>query len=607
MNTADELERAVAGWTIPTLLRRNAAEYPDKPALTSGISPESETITWAQLRSETAGVAQGLTALGLGTGERMLIMMSKRPEHWVVDLAAAHIGTLSSTVYDTLSTEEIRFIAEHSGARVVVLEGTEQLKRWDPILDELPQLRAVVVVDQSARLPADARFVRYSDLRQDDHREHDQAEFEKWTDSVVPEQPLTVVYTSGTTGDPKGVVLSHRNVIHESMSQDLLAPVPDHPRTVAYLPMAHIAERVLGIYLPISNAGHVTMCTDPDELLPTLVAVRPHGLFGVPRVWEKIAAGLRAKLDALPEEQAELVRQAREVTSRAFRARSAQVALDPHTESQRAELDEQILGPIRTAIGLDESVRNFSGAAPIPAAILDFLASLGIDVYEVWGLSETTGAATVSTPEEFVVGGVGKALPGMEVSTAVDGELFVRGPVVTPGYLQRDGSVLPAVDEHGWIPTGDVGTVDERGIVSITDRKKELIITAGGKNIAPTRIEGLLRTHSLIGHAMAVGDGQRYITALLVLDEQSGFAWAKARGIEVTDIASLATHPDVLAELDKAVAAANQSLARVEQVKRYRVLDHPWTAGSAELTPKLSLRRRVIQERYRSDIEQLYA
>ena len=490
--------------------------------------------------------------------------------------------------------------------RVAVLEGADQLQRWAPVLDELPRLRAVVVVDPSARTPADARFVRYSDLRGSHLPDHDRAEFERWTDAITPEQPLTVVYTSGTTGDPKGVVLSHRNVLHEAAAQEHLVPVPEHPRSIAYLPLAHIAERVLGIYLPLWTAGHVTTCPDPDELLAALVAVRPHGLFGVPRVWEKIAAGLRAKLDALPDEQAGLVERARDVSARVFRARSERAAIDAATEREHAELDERVLRPIRTAIGLDESARNFSGAAPIPASVLEFLASLGIQVHEVWGLSETTGAATANTPDEFVLGGVGKPLPGMEVSTADDGELFVRGPVVTPGYLQRDGTVQPAVDGNGWFATGDVGELDAQGNVSITDRKKELIITAGGKNIAPTRIEGLLRAHPLVGHAVAVGDGRRYVTARLVLDEQSGVEWAEARGIDVTGVAELAAHPAVLEEVDTAVQAANRELARVEQVKRHRVLDHPWVAGSPELTPKLSLRRRVIHERYRPEIEQLY-
>src|SRR5690606_8049751 len=255
----------------------------------------------------------------------------------------------------------------------------------------------------------------------------------------------------------------------------------------------------------------------------------------------------------------------------------------------------------------DRSVRNFSGAAPIPTGVLEVLASIGLPVYEVWGLSETTGAATVSIPDCFNIGAVGRPAPGMEVKTAEDGELLARGPVVFSGYLQQDGTVKPATDEQGWFPTGDMGTVDSRGLVTVTDRKKEIIITAGGKNIAPTRIESLLRAHPLIGQAAAIGDGRRYITALLVLDEETTPAWAEAHGIPVTDIPELATPPQVRAELDAAVARANSELARVEQIKRYHVVRGVWTPESGELTPKLSLRRKVILERYREEIDQLYA
>ena len=371
--------------------------------------------------------------------------------------------------------------------------------------------------------------------------------------------------------------------------------------------LAHIAERVLGIYMPICNAGHVTICSDPAQLLPTLQAVRPHGFFGVPRVWEKIAAGVQAQLETIPSEKAEVLGRARDLALEVFRLRAAGRPVPDEIAEEFAQLDQTVLLPIRASLGLDRSVRNFSGAAPIPTGVLEVLASIGLPVYEVWGLSETTGAATVSIPDCFNIGAVGRPAPGMEVKTAEDGELLVRGPVVFSGYLQQDGTVKPATDEQGWFPTGDMGTVDSRGLVTVTDRKKEIIITAGGKNIAPTRIESLLRAHPLIGQAAAIGDGRRYITALLVLDEETTPAWAEAHGIPVTDISELATHPQVRAELDAAVARANSELARVEQIKRYHVVRGVWTPESGELTPKLSLRRKVILERYREEIDQLYA
>ncbi|WP_331445293.1 AMP-dependent synthetase/ligase [Streptomyces xanthochromogenes] len=590
--------------TITGLLRRNARDFADHPALTSGIGPDATTWTWARLRAETAALAHGLAGLGLSRGERVLVAMSKRPEHWVADLAAVHLGALACTTYDTLSTEQLHFVARHSAATVVVLEGAEQLLRWQPVLADMDRLRAVVVVDPDA-VPAGAGpCVTYAELIRE---LPDEDAFEELTDAATPDTPLTVVYTSGTTGDPKGVVLTHRNVVHESLMQDGLVAVPEHPRTVAYLPLAHIAERVLGIYMPICNAGHVTLCADPAQLPATLQAVRPHAFFGVPRIWEKLAVGARARIAALPPEQAAVVAQAQDTAIEVYRLRSAGKAVPAELTLRCAQLDRAVLAPIRAAIGFDDCRRAFSGAAPIPTAVLEFLAGLGLCVYEVWGLSETTGAATVSTPEDFTLGAVGRPGPGVEVRTGADGELFVRGPVVCAGYLRADGGIEPATDADGWLPTGDVGVVDDRGLVAVTDRKKELIITAGGKNIAPTRLESLLRAHPLIGQAAAIGDRRRYVTALLVLDEEAVPAWARANGIEVADPDDPARHPAVRAAVAQAVADANAVLARVEQIKKHRLLPGPWTPESGELTPKLSLRRTAIAELHADAIESMYA
>ncbi|GGV70928.1 long-chain acyl-CoA synthetase [Streptomyces griseoloalbus] len=604
MATAEQLHESVEGLTITRLLRRNAQQFADRPALTTGLGPDAGTLSWSQLRAEVAALARGLTALGLNRGDRMLIAMARRAEHWIADLAAIHVGALPCSTYDTLSTEQIGAVARHSGATVLVLEGEEQVRRWRPVLDDLPNLRAVVVLDWNAAPADDPRFVGYTAVR--GATPPDDAAFEELTDAATPDQPLTLVYTSGTTGDPKGVVLSHRNVIHESLMQDRLVPVPDHPRSVAYLPLAHIAERVLGIYMPICNAGHVTICREPDQLLPTLLTARPHGFFGVPRVWEKLTAGLRAKLATLPGDQAEAVTQARKTALEVYRLRSEGKDLPAQLVEPLEQLDAQVMRTFRAAIGLDDCRRAFSGAAPIPVGVLEYLASVGLPVYEVWGLSETTGAATVSTPEAFRLGSVGRPGPGIEVREADDGELLVRGPVVFAGYLQADGSIEPATDAEGWLPTGDVGTVDSRGFVTLTDRKKEIIITDGGKNIAPTRIESLLRAHPLVAHAVAIGDRRRYVTALLVLDEETAPLWARAHGIDTADPEELTRHPEVLAALDRAVADANAMLSRAEQVKRHRVLAGPWTAETGELTPKLSLRRRAIAELHAATIESMY-
>jgi long-chain acyl-CoA synthetase len=605
--SAEDVERDIEGHTIATLLRRNATEFGDLPALSSHWQPDlRSTLTWSEVREHMAALAHGLGDLGLGYGDRMLIMASRRPEHWLVDLGALHRGAIPCTTYDTLASEQISFVARHSAAPIVVLEGAEQLSRWLPVLDELPALRKIVVIDEDALPEGDERFVSYREVFEKGAAMHaaEPAEFERLTDAIRVEQPACMIYTSGTTGDPKGVVISHRNVLYECASVDNAHPMKTHGESVSYLPFAHIAERMLGIYLAIYKAAHVTLVPDHLQLIASLHAVRPYGLFGVPRVWEKMAAALQGGLASLPEEQRAAIQMARDASLEKWRLGSEGKPIPDDLAAKVAMLDEKALLPIRTMLGLDKMTRGGnSGAAPIPVAVLDFLASVGIPVLEVWGLSETTGAVTENVPEAYRVGTVGRALPGTEIKLGEDDELLVRGPTVFMGYLQEDGTIRPDVDADGWLATGDVGTIDEDGYITITDRKKELIITSGGKNIAPSKVEGMLRAHPLVGQAVAIGDRRPYVTALIVLDDEAAPLWAQAKGLEPTGLAS---NPVILAELESLVEQTNSVLSRVEQVKKFEVLGQPWTPESGEVTPTLKLRRRIITDRYREAIEKLY-
>jgi long-chain acyl-CoA synthetase len=416
-----------------------------------------------------------------------------------------------------------------------------------------------------------------------------------------------MLYTSGTTGDPKGVVISHRNVIYQCVAIEYVLQVPDHPRSVAYLPLAHIAERMLGIYSPTYRAGHVTICGDPTQLLPALQQVHPDGFFGVPRVWEKMVAGVQARLAAAEPPMRAAVEAASAVALEVFQLRADGKPIPDELAAKRAVMDEKVLRPLRAMLGLDKALWAGSGAAPIPVEVLLFLAGLGIDVIEVWGMTETTGTATTNTPTEFRTGSVGKPVPGMDLRLADDGEILIRGPLVCMGYLTADGGVESPTDADGYLATGDVGTVDADGFLTITDRKKEIIITSAGKNIPPARIENLMRAHPMVAQAVAIGDRRPYVTALVVLDEEIATAWAKARGIEAPDLGALVAEPAIVAEVQAAVDAANEKLARPEQVKTFHILPVAWTAESGELTPKLSMRRRVIGERYAQVIDAMYA
>jgi long-chain acyl-CoA synthetase len=596
----EQIAQRAAGATIPALVHRNATEFGDLPALTM----HGATLTWSQLRDRVAELARGLSAVGVQPGDRVLIMMSSRPEHWLVDLATVHLGAVPSTVYATLSPDQVTFLVEHARPSVVVLEGEAQLARWRSVLSGQHGISTVVSVDDLG-----SGFVTLASVAATGAQLHagDPEIFEKGWRQVEPEAPVTVLYTSGTTGDPKGVAISHHNVVYQAAVLESTLDIPDHPETVAYLPLAHIAERMLGIYNAVYRAGHVHICPDPTQLLPTMQKVRPVSFFGVPRIWEKMAGGLQAQLSTLDEHAQGRFQEVTKLALESYLLREAGSPVPAELAANLSAVDTTMLAPMRAALGLDRVRWAGSGAAPIPVQVLEFLASIGLDVLEVWGMTETTGTATINMPDNFRTGAVGRINPGMELKLADDGEILVRGPLVCLGYLQADGSIAPATDADGWLPTGDIGTVDDDGFLTITDRKKELLITSAGKNIAPTAIENLLRVHPLVGYAVAIGDRRPYITALVVLDEEILAGWARSHGHSDLSYAELSAHPDIRSLAQTAVDQANERLSRPEQVKRFTIMTSPWTAESGELTPKLSLRRAVINQRYADLIEGMYS
>ncbi|ONF67918.1 AMP-dependent synthetase/ligase [Amycolatopsis keratiniphila] len=609
MTTQPTVAEQIEGQTIPALLHRNAQEFGDLPAVTSLDIEGKPTLTWAEFRTAIAEVSRGLAGLGLGVRDRMLIMAPSSPEHLIADLAAAHLGAIPCTAYATLSPEQIGFVARHSAAGVVVLAGGDELERWSQVLDELPALRHIVLLDASVIPQDDKRFLSFADLRAAGAEAHaaDPEAFETAWSAITPDDPLSMIYTSGTTGDPKGVVLSHRNAIYQAVAVQKLHDSPMHATNIAYLPLAHIAERELSIYMPIVWAGHVHTVADPTGVVGALGQVHPKSFFGVPRVWEKMVAGLKNLLGSLPEEKRNGLIAANELLQQGYKLRSDGKEVPPELAEKIAQTDAAALAPVRAMLGLDQIEVASSGAAALPVEILYFIAGLGVEIQEVWGLSETTGAVTSNTPTAFKAGSVGRPLEGIEVKVAEDGELLVRGAIVFLGYLQADGTIKPDVDADGWLATGDIGTIDERGFVTITDRKKELIITSSGKNIAPTKIEGLLKEHPLIGQAVAIGEKRPYVTALIVVDDEIAPGWAAANGIQLAEGESLADNAEVRAEIEKAVEAANARLARIEQIKRYHVIPKAWTPESGEVTPTLKLKRRIINDRYAPTIADLYA
>ena len=501
-------------------------------------------------------------------------------------------------------------MAADCDARMAVLDGAAELARWRAALDQLPGIKKVIVLDQSA-CPAGDRYLAWADLAAlgRERLATDPDEVAARMAAITPDDPLALLYTSGTTGNPKGVLLTHRNILYTLAAVDVMGTVSPRGRWVSYLPLAHIAERMFSVYLPVHNAVHVHFCPDPARLVPVIGKTRPTGFFGVPRVWEKIRSGIQALLMAEQDEGK------RAAVQRAMETGRRYVESCPVRAGHVAELDAEFA--VRPTSGCSHRSaacsasarlpRSPAAPAPLPPDVAAFFSGLGMKILDVYGMTETTGAFTANTPAEFKLGTVGRPVTGMEVKIADDGEILARGPLNTVGYRGRPDLTAELIDADGWLHTGDIGTIDADGFVSVTDRKKELIITAGGENIAPAAVESALVAHPLIGQALAYGDRRPYVVALLALDAEAAPAWARARGITAGSLAELVSDRQLIAEVAAGVAAANERLARVQQVKRWRLLPVEWTADTGELTPTLKLKRRVVHERYADVIESLYA
>ncbi len=584
--------------TLCEAFQLTAAAYPDRVALR--LKDGEFELTWGDYADKVKRLAAGFAALGLGPDTTLGIMLTNRPEFHFADTAAMHIGATPFSVYNTYSAEQIEYLVGDAANPVLV---TEQafLERVLEVQKAANSLKHVVVVDGDA--PDGV-------LTLDDVMERGEAGFDfdaSWR-AAKPDDILTLIYTSGTTGPPKGVQLTHDNLIQAVRSFDQIIAFPDNGRVVSYLPMAHIAERNCSHYLPLMLGFTVTCCPNPREVIGYLPEVRPTWFFAVPRIWEKLKAAMEAGMQAeQDEERKKATLWALDVGLRKVRAEQAGEEIPQALADEYAKADEQVLSKIRSMLGLDELESLNVGAAPTPREVIEFFHALGLPLAELWGMSETTGAGACNPPGHVKIGTVGPAAPGIEIRLAEDGEVLIRGPVVMPGYRNAPDKTAEAIDSDGWLHTGDIGEFDDDRYLKLVDRKKELIINAGGKNMSPANIEAKVKaSHPLIGQAIAIGDGRPYNVALITLDPDVAPAFAGQHGIEDTSFENLATQQVVLDEVQKGVDAANQSLARVEQIKKFKLLPADWEPGGDELTPTMKLKRKPISAKYAAEIDALY-
>jgi long-subunit acyl-CoA synthetase (AMP-forming) len=559
-------------------------------------------ISWREFAQRVERIAAGLAAIGTTRGDTVALMMANRPEFNLCDTAALHLGAVPFSLYNTLSVEQIVDLLANAGSRVAICES--QFAERVLEAGAGTGLEHVICVDEGP-----AGTTPLGELERSGSAGFD---FEAAWRAVEPDDVLTLIYTSGTTGPPKGVELTHENMLAELRATSEWLPVVPGDRCVSFLPSAHIADRWATHYTGLAFGAQITCVADLGELGPAIADARPTIFGAVPRVWEKLKGALEAGIAAEPDPgSAEMLRDTIEVGRRRVRAEQAAAAGEgPGPDRDliaEYEATEEVRSAVRGKLGLDQVRWSVSGAAPIAVDVLELFAAIGLPIHEVWGMSELSCTATLNPPGQARFGTVGMALPGIEVRLADDGELLCRGPTVMRGYRGEPEKTAQAVDPDGWLHTGDVAEIDQDGYVRIVDRKKELIINAYGKNMSPANIEAKLKASSpLIGQAVAIGDRRPFNVALIVLDTEGCAAHAAARGLPDESPAALSGDPAVATAVAGAIEEANEQLARVEQIKRHTILEDEWLPGSEELTPTLKLRRKPIARKYAAEIEALY-
>jgi long-chain acyl-CoA synthetase len=605
----ERIDSPATGRTVNDLFMQTAADHADAPALVHKRDGAWRTITWGEYRDRAAEVAMALRRLGVGRGDHVALMMRNRPEHVIADVGVLLAGGTPISVYNTLAPEQLQYVASDSSAKVAVVEAGEFLDKWRAVRDQLPALEHIVVLDAPDGLGESEQ--RWEDLLAAGAAALAESpdEFEDTWRSAEPSDAATVIYTSGTTGPPKGVVLTHGNLMFQKDALAQVLEVEYGLRGVSYLPLAHIAERMTTHYRGIQGAGTTYFAMEVADLLETMLHARPQLLMAVPRVWEKLQAGLMAKIQATEDDRKRaLALKAIDVGKRYVETRERGERPGLGLTLQHKLFDKLVFSKIRDGVGLDQLKYAISGAAAISPDLLRFFAGLGIEILEVYGMTESTAVISANQPGRVRFGTVGEVVPGTEMRIADDGEVVFRGGHMTPGYLNREDATAEAIDDEGWFHTGDLGEIDGDGYLRIIGRKKELIITSSGKNLSPNNIEETVKQRSpIIGQVCAVGDDKPYISALVVLDQEALPAWAAAQGIDVSSTAELADHPAVEAEIERAIDEGNQQLARVEQIKQWAILPTEWTAESEELTPTLKLKRSVIHSKYQDVIDGLYS
>ena len=582
--------------TIPHRLLRQAEERPSSVAYQARVGGRWQPTTWRTYAEQIRTAARALLALGFERGSKVAILGFNRPEWVILDHAAMMAGGAAAGIYTTCSADEVQYIVHHSEALVVLVEDAAQLAKIKARRDQLPLLSRIVMMRGAMATGDDV-------LTWDDFLAKAESVAESTLDAridMIEQADLaTLIYTSGTTGPPKGVMLSHGNLQWTAKTLVALGGAHADDVSLSYLPLSHIAEQMATIHMPATAGSSVFFAESLEKIPDNLKDCRPTVFFGVPRIWEKFHAVLAGKLSELTGAKKRLVAWARAACTQVNAHRDRGEAIPRMLSLQYALAQRLVIRKLKAALGFDRASNLISGAAPIAPDVLVFFSSIDLPIREIYGQSEDTGPTSFNLPGRTRIGSVGPPLPGLECKIGDDGEILVRGPNVFLGYFKEPAATAEALSVDGWLHSGDLGAFDKEGFLTITGRKKEIIITAGGKNIAPKNIEAALKESPLVGEAVVIGDRKKYLTALITLDDVA------AR--KVVAEGELSTAPAIRQAIQTQVDKVNESLARVEQVKKFAILPRPFGIDTGELTPTMKIKRNVVVQKFEREIDAMYS
>ncbi|HTL38312.1 MAG TPA: long-chain fatty acid--CoA ligase [Kofleriaceae bacterium] len=574
--------------TIPHRVLRMAADRPSTIAYQAKVNGRWQPTTWKTYGEQIRAAARAMMALGLPRGGKVSILGFNRPEWAIVDHAAMMAGGCPAGIYTTCSPEEVQYIIHHSESVIALVENADQLAKVKAKRSELPLLKWIVMMKGATDATGGDVLTWEDFLAKGDGTT--EAELDKRIDSIEQSDLATLIYTSGTTGPPKGVMLSHKNLAWTSRALWQLGGQITGEVMLSYLPLSHIAEQMCSLHMPATGGHTVYFAESIDKVPDNLKDARPTVFFGVPRIWEKFHAALAGKLGETTGAKKALVDWARKVCREVNVHRDRGEAVPMHLELQYRLANRVVISKIKQAVGLDRAHELFSGAAPIAADVLEFFSSLDMPIHEIYGQSEDSGPTSCNIAGKTKIGSVGPSIPGIEVKLGEDGEILIRGPNVFLGYYKEPEATAETLKD-GWLCSGDLGAFDRDGFLSITGRKKEIIITAGGKNIAPKNIEALIKQSPLVGEAVVIGDRRKFLTALVTLEPTTAGDLPKDQ---------------IRSQIQVKIDEINQQLARVEQIKKFAILEKPFGIDSGELTPTMKIKRKVVAQKYASEIEAMY-